>query len=200
MRLKTEVWLPEYTHFKAQNLAQFLECLRKIPQDSLYYHTYRHMFYYRLLSTDFQNSFAFWLYKNNFLVLAEKFSFINPLKFKDLEDLRKEFIRLITQNLKDVERPTSTFYFLKANRKIFTLKEEVKNLEDLREALKRMSLNSLFYFAVSSRLVNEEGESDLFIFLKSIGKEELAKRLESVLYSSLNLESFRERALALLNL
>ncbi|PMP93473.1 MAG: hypothetical protein C0169_07780, partial [Thermodesulfobacterium geofontis] len=95
---KSELWIPRYTGIKVCSLKELIEALKIIDKFSIFYHMYINIFNYHNLPTFYTNSISYWLYKNGYLLLAEKLSVIDPLDYFDLEELRNVLIKTIKEN------------------------------------------------------------------------------------------------------
>ena len=86
------------TPYVAKNLKDFMEILRKITPDSIYFH----MFEARLRLDSQTNDFSYWL-ETSLLEgeLAKKIKALDPYTYT-MEDLRGRVIEIIEKRLKDV--------------------------------------------------------------------------------------------------
>jgi hypothetical protein len=78
------------THFVANNLRDFVNCLEKVTIHSIYFH----MFEARLRLKRPDNDFSCWLRDAGFIGLADRISRLDPYTYT-LEGLRKRIINLV---------------------------------------------------------------------------------------------------------
>ena len=84
----------------AGSLIDFREKIAKIPLDSLYYHFWMARLRPHFIHAGFHNEFALWVqHVLNEVVLAEKLSIVDPLRFDSLETLRAFLLDLLDENL-----------------------------------------------------------------------------------------------------
>ncbi|RLJ70268.1 hypothetical protein BCF55_0534 [Hydrogenivirga caldilitoris] len=189
---KSELWTAQYTGVKVNTLAAFMRVLQEIDEDSIYYHLYRNLFEYHLLPTDYGNSFAYWLAENGFPVLAEKFSAIDLMECVCIEDIREEMLNILHSEPNGFERLCKPFYFIRAVRKVVDTGVTANNLEEFKKGLSRVGVHSLFYHLVTSRLVNREPVNDFSKWLRSIGEESLAVKIDKIDLMAHSLYEVRE--------
>ena len=87
------------TDYVAKNLEDFLEILKKITPDSIYFH----MFEARLRLDMETNDFSFWLGTSlSEVELAGKLASLDPYTYT-MEDLRKRIIEIVEERLKNAK-------------------------------------------------------------------------------------------------
>lgn len=83
------------THYKASNLKEFVEVLKKITIDSIYFHIFEARLRLELGRNDFSN----WLeHSLNYKDLADKVAKLDPYTYT-LEDLRKTVLNIIEKRI-----------------------------------------------------------------------------------------------------
>ena len=81
--------LPVSTGLRAQTLRELRSAVPEIPDSSLYYHFWGRMLRPHIAESEFNNDFASWADGGlGDTELAEALSAINPVKCKDLGELR----------------------------------------------------------------------------------------------------------------
>ncbi|HIC97156.1 MAG TPA: hypothetical protein EYP11_01990 [Aquificaceae bacterium] len=195
---KTELWTAAYTGIKANTLATFTKALREVDDDTIYYHLYRNMFEYHFLPTDFGNSFAYWLAENGFPALAEKFSSIDLMECVCIKDVRSEMLKILESYGGDGGRVCKPFYFIRAVRKVLDVGVRAGSVEELAAGIGKVSINSLFYHLITSRLVHGEPTNDFSRWLRSVGEEEKAKAIDGLELMAHSLYDIREMILDIL--
>ncbi len=196
---KTELWISKYTGIKVYTIRDFIEALKVIDKLSLFYHVYINMFKYHDLPVHYSNSFAYWLYKNNYILLAEKISAIDPVDYYDLEDLRRDLVHILETNYDEkIKRELTPFYFRKAERQILELGYQAKDLKEFIESFKNSSINSLFYHLITSKLEKKSLINDYSEWLISIGEAKKAEFINKLDIYSDNLYDIKKKILNIL--
>ncbi len=198
---KSEIWIPMYTGYSAKTFNEFVSILSRIEPESIFYHVYINLFNYHNLPVYYPNSFAYWLYKNNFLITAEKLCAIDPIEFSSLEELRQTLLNVLSaapETHKDVPLP-NTFYFVKAAREVINCGYSAINLPELIEGIKKTSINSLFYHLISSRIQKKQKINDFSLFLISLGETRKAEKLNKIEVYNKTLYELREEILKILS-
>ncbi len=197
---KAEFWVPKSTGIKVYSLKDFIEILKKIDKFSIFYHMYVNIFNYHNLPTFYNNSFSYWLYKNNYLTLAEKLSIVDPIEYFDLEELRWSLLKILEENYnehleKNIVEP---FFFITVDREIIKYKKPAYNLEDFISKFKKSSINSLFYHLITSRIENKTLINDYSSWLISIGESKKAELINKLDIYSMNLYEIKKKIVQIL--
>lgn len=191
---KAEFWIPKSTGIKVLSLKDFIETLKIIDKFSIFYHMYVNIFNYHNLPTFYNNSFSYWLYKNNYLILAEKLSIIDPIEYFDLEELRWSLVKILEENYeKCLDRNIiEPFFFITVDREIIEYKNPAYSLEEFIKKFKKSSINSLFYHLVTSRIENKTLINDYSSWLISIGESKKAELINKLDIYSMNLYEIKK--------
>ncbi len=184
---------------KAKDPAELLDGISKVPVYSIYHHTHRFLQQHHYLSPEPPNDFAYWLTSIlNLRELGEAMASIDIVRWKSMEDLRAEFIRILddylTKGKYTISAPEgSEFHFMSA--KVFVLPTNcaAKNLEEFVDAIQRVSVQSLYFHVFEARMRLEEDENDFTLWFRSIGQEQLAKDLSRLDPYTMTLENLRDR-------
>ncbi len=198
-RFKTELWIPVYTGVKVQSLKEFIEALRNIEIESVFYHIYINMFNYHNMPVYYPSSFSYWLYKNNFLLLAEKLSSIDPLEISDLEEIRKKILLILEENYPgETGQKLVPFYFVKAEREIINCGLTATNMEEFIKGIKKSSINSLFYHLVTSKIQKKAPVNDYSAWLLSIGETSKANLISQLDVYNYTLYEIKDKIIRIL--
>jgi hypothetical protein len=163
------------TGVKAQNLRELRDKIKDIHPGSLYHHFWGNLLHPHFDDPEFQNDFAVWAKHDvNDLKIAEKLSIIDPSRFKDLEDLRREVIEILDERLYESEyipwaKAGHEFHFIRSQTVVFDTGETYEDPRDLLNVIPRMSLGSIFYHFIDSRRRTAESKNDLSVWLASFG-------------------------------
>ncbi len=135
-----------------------------VPSSSIYYHTHRLLYQQLALYPEPPNDFAYWIINSlNIKDLGESVASVNIVRFKDVEELRRQFMHIISDYIVN-ERPISTalegqeFHFMDCQTFILPTPYIANNLEEFYEVLKMVSINSLYFHLIESRLRLKNGE------------------------------------------
>src|SRR6266481_4217079 len=94
----TSAPLVRITTFKANTLAELLDCLRDCPEDSIFQHTFRTLQEHHFIREGFSNDFAHWaLAQCNEPGLAEALAGVDVREFTSVAALRDRFIQILEQ-------------------------------------------------------------------------------------------------------
>ncbi|PMP66795.1 MAG: hypothetical protein C0190_04630 [Thermodesulfobacterium geofontis] len=197
---KSELWIPRYTGIKVCSLKELIEALKIIDKFSIFYHMYINIFNYHNLPTFYTNSISYWLYKNGYLLLAEKLSVIDPLDYFDLEELRNVLIKTIKENYYENmnEKKGNPFYFITAEREIIESGRIAHTLNEFIEGIKKSSINSLFYHLVTSRIENKTLINDYSAWLFNMGVAKKAEKINKLDLYSRNLYEIKKEIIEIL--
>jgi len=197
-RFRSELWTAQYTGIKANTLASFTRALKEADDDTIYYHLYRNLFEYHFLPTEYGNSFAYWLAENGFPVLAEKFSAIDLIECVCLDDIRREMLDILHTEMEGFERICKPFYFIRAMRKVVDLDISARNVKELEDGVRKVGIHSLFYHLITSRLRHGEPINDFSKWLRELGEEEKAERIDRIDLMAYSLYEVRDRIVEIL--
>ncbi|HAX61305.1 MAG TPA: hypothetical protein DCX95_01920 [Elusimicrobia bacterium] len=201
----TRLNLTELLGRKATNLAELLEGLKTVPGSSIYYHTHRFLQQHHFLSPEPPNDFAYWV--SNILQeekLGEQLAAVDIIQFKKIRDLRDKFISIIEGYLKKNpvmrEAPgEAEFHFMKSVTFIIPTQYTANNLAEFLQAIKKISILSMYFHIFEARLRLEKGDNDFSNWLEDELKEnELAKVISNLDPYTQTLESLRQKIIYLM--
>jgi hypothetical protein len=184
---------------KAKTSGQLLECLKEVPDTSIYFHTHLFLLHYHYLTPVPPNDFAQWaLTSLNDDILGEKLSSIDIIRFDSIAELRKRIIEVVETHVAENggkrESPDGEeFHFMASQSFIFPTPILAQSLSEFRTHLEQVSLNSLYHHMFDARLRLGRGENDFSAWFRGIGKPELADevmRLDPYVHT---LEGLRKR-------
>jgi len=189
--------LVELLGLTAKNPVELLENIKKVPIASIYYHTHRFIQQHQYLSPEPPNDFALWLKDTLHLErLGEAFLDVDTVSFMDLENLRKEFVRILDDYISRgdylVDSPIDQeFYFMSCKIFVMPTPYTAKDLKEFVEILRKISIHSLYFHMFEARLRLKSSESDFSAWFKSIGEESLARETAKLDPYNLTLEGLR---------
>ena len=200
----TRLNLTELLGRKAKNISELLEGIKSVPGSSIYYHTHRFLQQHHFLSPEPPNDFAYWV--SNILQeekIGERLASVDIIQFKKIHDLREKFISTIEEYLKTKhvlrEAPAfSEFHFMKSVTFIIPTQYTANNLTEFLQAVKKISIHSLYFHIFEARLRLEKGSNDFSNWLEIELKEtELAKVISKLDPYTQTLESLRQKIINL---
>jgi len=193
---RTEVWVTAYTGVKAKSLQEFTEAIKVVPNSSLFYHFYLNLFNYHNLPTDYPNSFAHWLARNNCEILAEKISVIDPIRYYDLEKLREDLLSILWEcEAEKVKAFLEPFHFIYVHRHVLETGRVAYNLEEFVEGIEKSSIYSLFHHLITCRVDKGSAINDYSEWLINQGYAKKGEAIESIDVYMLNLYEVKEAIL-----
>ncbi|HCJ66552.1 MAG TPA: hypothetical protein DHV62_04315 [Elusimicrobia bacterium] len=195
----TQSRLVKLLGIKARNPLELLEGLKKVPLSSIYYHTHRFLQQHHYLSPEPPNDFAYWL-RNilNLDELGEAIASVNIISFRNMEELRKEFIKIldgyISKGKPAVYCPEGQeFHFMSCATFVLPKNYIAHNLKEFVEILNKVSINSLYFHIFEAKMRLEKEENDFTAWFKGIGEEKLAEELSRLDPYTITLEGLRQR-------
>lgn len=183
----TRLHIKELTGLKAKNLSELVNILNDVPDSVVYYHTHNFIEEYQYLTPQPANEFALWV--GDVIgdeILAEKLSNIDTFEFSTIGELRERIIAVINDVLSTRgDRRTAfegrEFHFIKSVSVVLTTPYIAHDLREFVEALRKVSINSLYFHIFESRLRLHRGVNDFSIWLQdSLEERELADKIAAL--------------------
>ena len=197
-RFYTRVHLKELTGLKAGSLAELATMISQVPESVIYYHTHHFFEEHHFLIPEPANDFALWV--SNELgceVLGEKLASIDAFSFPSINALRARIEAIINDYLAQNPdghraRPGREFHFIKSVSFVLPTPYIAHDLREFVEALKQVSLGSLFYHVFEARLRLKKGVNDFSLWIEEcLGDKDLADRIASLDPYNYTLENLR---------
>mgnify|MGYP005856210885 CR=1 FL=1 len=150
LQFYTRLHLKELTGLKAKNLAELTVLLKRVPQEVVYFHTHHFLEEHHYLTPEPPNDFAIWVSDTlGDEVLGEQLASVDTFEFPSLEALRERLVGILEGH--QAEHPNqrevpegSEFHFIKSVSFILPTPYVAHDLREFAEALKRVSLGSLY--------------------------------------------------------
>jgi hypothetical protein len=188
---------------KARNVPALLEGIRSVPDSSIYYHTHRFLQQHHYLSPEPPNDLAYWV--TNVLnddILGEQLSSVDTIQFQSIAELRTRFILLIESHLASMEKITDCphgeeFHFMASRTFALPTPYVAQNLIEFRDALGRVSVNTIYYHIFDAKLRLEKGENDFSKWFDTNGRSTLAEEMRKMDPYTHTLEGLRKRIIVL---
>jgi Family of unknown function (DUF5752)/Mechanosensitive ion channel, beta-domain len=204
-RFFNRVHLTELTGLKAKNFKELADVLQNAPDSIIYYHTHHFLEEHHYLTPEPANDFAVWV--SDALgddVLGEKLANIDAFEFPTLSALRERIVNVIEEYMSlepelRMAQSGREFYFMKSISIILPTPYEARDLREFVEALRKLSLGSLYFHIFESRLRLGRVTNDFSVWMKDILEEqELAEAIEKVNPYTYTLEGVRSQLIKLI--
>ncbi len=197
--------LTELTGLKAKNLRELADVLKKAPDALIYYHTHHFLEEHHYLTPELSNDFAIWV--SDALgdeVLGERLASVDTFGFPNLGALRERLAAIIEEYLSSGSNfreamPGREFHFMKSVSVILPTPYVAHDLREFVEALRKISLGSLYFHVFESRLRLGRGLNDFSIWLQdSLGETELGEEIARLDPYTYTLEALRSTLIQLI--
>jgi len=192
---------------RAANLREFLDRLRRVPDDVVAHHLFRSFLTHRHGIWDHPNDFAAWAAQSlGDWVLAEKLSSLEPFTHETIDDAREAIVELIEDHLDTLvtvpwARPGFEFYFMSGRFLALACGLEARTLRELRDGITHVPLSSFYYHFHEARMRGPSDDVDDFTRwiegqLASCTATERIRRLDFYFFS---LDEIRRRVVRILD-
>jgi small-conductance mechanosensitive channel len=204
-RFHSRTYIKELTGLKAKNLRELVDLLKKVPDSVIYYHTHHFLEEHHYLIPEPSNDFAVWV--NDVLgeeVLGERLASVNTFEFPSLGALRERIAVIIEEHLAGGSNsrealPGREFRFMKSVSVIIPTPYVARDLREFVEALRKISLGSLYFHVFESRLRLSRGFNDFTIWLQeSLEELELGEEIARLDPYTYTLEGLRSAFIQLI--
>ena len=197
--------LTELTGLKAKNLRELVDVLKRAPDAIIYYHTHHFLEQHHYLTPEPSSDFAIWV--SDALgdeVLGERLASVDTFGFPNLGALRERLVAIIEEYLSSGSNfreamPGREFHFMKSVSVTLPTAYVVHDLREFVEALRKISLGSLYFHVFESRLRLGRGLNDFSIWLQdSLGESELGEEIARLDPYTYTLEGLRSALIQLI--
>jgi len=205
-RFYTRFHLRVLTGLKATNIEELLALIKKVPGSSIYYHTHHFLQKHKHISPEPPNDFAFWIESAlNEEVLAEKVASIDTVRYHSIRSLRNEIVRLIEDYIDKNPRtklrfasPNKAFHFIKSISFIVPTPYIAEDLDGFLDALKKISVDSIYFHIFEARLRLEMETNDFSFWLgTALMEAELAGKITALDPYTYTMEDLRKKIITL---
>jgi len=183
----------------ARNPVELKAGLEKVPPLSIYYHTHKFLQQHRVLSPEPPNDFSYWLGTIlNLRELGEVMASVDVVKWKNMEELRVEFIRILddylTQGKYSVDAPEGAeFHFMSCRVFVLPTRYIARTPGEFIEAVRVISPRSLYFHVFEAKMRLEGEENDFAAWFRGLGKVETAEALSALDPYTITLEGLRSK-------
>jgi hypothetical protein len=177
---------------QANNLTEFLEGLRLVPDDSIFQHTFQTLQDHHFIREGFSNDFAHWAFAAcNEVGLAERLAGVDVRAFTSIRVLRETLIDIVEKYLEANPRSRERqalekFYFCASDTIVVPTPFVARNLQEFVDCLHQVSIYSIHYHFIEARLRLKLGSNDFTQWLEEeLDLGQLADRLNRIdIYTS----------------
>jgi small-conductance mechanosensitive channel len=204
-RFQSRTHIKELTGLKAKNLRELVDTLKKVPDSVIYYHTHHFLEEHHYLVPEPSNDFAVWV--NDVLgeeVLGERLASVITFEFPSLGAIRERIVVIIEEHLAGGTNsrealPGREFCFMKSVSVVIPTPNVAHDLREFVEALRKISLGSLYFHVFESRLRLGRGLNDFTIWLQdSLEEAELGEEIARLDPYTYTLEGLRSAFIQLI--
>jgi small-conductance mechanosensitive channel len=204
-RFQSRTYIKELTGLKAKNLRELVDTLKKVHDSVIFHHTHHFLEEHHYLIPEPSNDFAVWV--NDVLgeeVLGERLASVNTFEFHSLGVLRERIVVIIEEHLAGESNsreamPGREFRFMKSVSVVISTPYVAHDLREFVEALRKISLGSLYFHVFESRLRLGRGLNDFTIWLQdSLEEAELGEEIARLDPYTYTLEGLRSAFIQLI--
>jgi hypothetical protein len=196
---KTRFHLVRLIGLSAKNPVELLEGIKQVPPSSIYYHTHRFLQQHHYLSPEPPNDFAYWLINIlNLRELGELFAGVDTISFRNMETLRREFIKILEAYLKRGGRVVECaewceFHFVTCKTFVIPTPYVAHDAKEFVKLLRKISIDSLYFHIFEAKMRLEREENDFSAWFKGIGKKKVADEISKLDPYTITLEGLRKK-------
>ncbi len=190
----------------ASDVTELEEMIRECSESSIFYHTFSALLKMREARAPYNSDFSAWVAENlHAPALAEKLTAVDFSEYRTVEDLRNrllEIIRSYRREEKDVPARSCNelFYLHDVRRFVYLTDKFAYDLASFRELLPTISIYSLYFHFIESRLAMNLDCNEFSSWLEEdLGLADLADRIRKIDISVHTLEGLREEIIALVD-
>jgi len=194
----TSAHLLRITTHRADTLVDFLDALRRCPEDSIFQHTFRTLQEHHFIREGFSNDFAHWtLSACNEPGLAERLASVDVREFTSVAELQERFVQIVAAFLRDNPpagpRPAEdTFYFCASDIVVMPTSFVAGTMQEFAEGLRHVSVHSIHHHFIEARLRLKLMSNDFSQWLhEDVGLTETARDLNRIDIYTATLEDVR---------
>jgi len=187
---------------KAFDIEGLLHLIKTCSESSIFYHTFSAFMKMREVQLPYNSDFAIWVYRSlNEKALAEKLMVIDFSEYNNVERLRNRLIAIIEDYVR--QNPLcrkkigdDPFYLYDVRRVVYLTDKFAYDLASFRDAIAKISIYSLYYHFIESRLHTQLELDDFSSWIEeSLGLSDLAQKIRKIDISVYTLEGLRSRVI-----
>jgi len=214
-RFYTRLNLVRLLGLRARCISELYEGIKKIPPAAIYHHTHRFLQQHSYLSPEPPNDFAYWV-TNSLKIkdLGERLASIDTVRFTKIEDLRKEFLRILEDWLGAHRGVTvgsishdepflpggEEFNFMSCVTFVIPTNYAAKDVKEFEDALLKITADSLYFHIFEARLRLGKDENDFSLWFRDMGKTKIADEITRLDPYNITLDGLRKKILELIRI
>lgn len=191
----------------ANSLAEMREILKRIPVSSIYYHFWGERLRPSFIHPEYINDFARWAHFGlHDEILAERLEIIDPIDYKDLEQLRECLLDIIERRLAETElflasKKDEKFHFLRSVSTIFDTPIVVNYPTEWKSVMPNLSISSIFYHFIDARKRTPQAIDDFTFWFLEFKDEysNLVNRIQHIDPYFFNLTEVKQKLIEAIN-
>lgn len=205
-QFRSSASLEMLTGRKAYTLEELLHLIHTCTESSIFFHTFSAFLKMREVHVPYNSDFALWVYRQlGEKALAERMMAVDFAEYSTVESLRRRLGDII-ESYKDF-RPVAfrkeadePFYLHDVQRFVYLTDKFAYDITSFREVLPTISLYSLYYHFIESRLETKLQTDDFSRWIElSLMLPDLARKIRSIDISAYDLEGLRARMIQLID-
>jgi hypothetical protein len=184
----------------ANNLQDLAKNIAAVPEASIFCHTFQSLETHNYVS--YSSDFAQWVVAScNEEQLAERLGTVDVKEFVTIQDLRAVLLNIVEEHLRayprSADRPAlEPFYFCETTEVTLPLHFRAANLAELADGIRHLSLHSLHYHFINSRLRLHLRTNDFSNWIeKEMDLPKLSARINRIDFYTNTLEGVRQSIL-----
>ncbi len=154
----------------------------------VYFHFWGRRLHPQFTHPEYNNDFGAWAHRSlHDQILAERLSVIDPMEFKDLEELRLYVYDVLDKRIEELEvlpwiKKEDRFSFIRSIITVFDTPISMNSPEELLQIVPALSPGSVFYHMIDARRRTPDGLDDFSTWLKIWQEEheELIKAIQQI--------------------
>lgn len=197
-RFFTRLTLTTLTGRRAGNARELMDGINTVPDNVIYQHTHRFLQQHQFLTPEPPNDFAYWATQMlGDEELGERLASVDPLQFGVLGELRRALSSAVEKHLEKrgdgrAAPEGKEFHFTGAVRFSIPTPHEAGSLPEFAEALRKISISSLYLHVYEARLRPPHVINDFSNwFGRELGRAALAKKVTGLDPYTHTLEALR---------
>jgi Family of unknown function (DUF5752) len=198
--------LEQLTGRKAFNLDDLLGIVKTCSDSSIFYHTFSAFLKMRQAQIPFNSDFAIWVAQQlNEAGLAERLRAVDLTEQVTIQSLRSNLIQIIEAYKEEKPKSFSKtadepFYLYDVMRMVYLTDKFAYDLASLSDVLKGISIYSIYFHFIESRLYARRRTDDLSIWIETeLNLPALAKRIRRIDITVYTIEGLRSKLVEVIN-